>query len=209
MKAVKTLTLLTICVASLALADDFKTVTGREYKNASISRVEPDGIMVKYSGGLVKIPFTELSEELKEKYHYNPEEAQKFRTESAAAINALNGVVAANTKSGKKEENPERLLQQVRIFAIIKPYFYGKEETTAYIQEYQNYWIGPTAYDFEWRKVGKEFTGAIDERMPEHYEEGDAAVVTLYRVGHSNDSIRHPLFTMDKEKAMQLVLGGR
>ena len=47
MKAVKTLTLLTICVTSIALADDFKTVNGKEYKNATISRVEPDGIVIR------------------------------------------------------------------------------------------------------------------------------------------------------------------
>jgi hypothetical protein len=37
--------------ASLALAEDFKTVNGKEYKNATITRVEPDGITVKFSGG--------------------------------------------------------------------------------------------------------------------------------------------------------------
>ena len=34
--------------ASLALAEDFKTIDGKEYKNAKVSRVEPDGI-VQYS----------------------------------------------------------------------------------------------------------------------------------------------------------------
>ena len=48
MKTVKTLTLLTMCVASLALGDDFKTILGKEYKDATVTRVEPDGILVKY-----------------------------------------------------------------------------------------------------------------------------------------------------------------
>jgi len=38
MKTVKTLTLLTICVASIALADDFKANNGKEYKDATVSR---------------------------------------------------------------------------------------------------------------------------------------------------------------------------
>jgi hypothetical protein len=38
------------------LADDFKTVNGKRYKNATVSRVEPDGILIKFSGGIVKIP---------------------------------------------------------------------------------------------------------------------------------------------------------
>jgi hypothetical protein len=80
------LAILAALSASIALADDIKTNSGKVYKNATVSRVEPDGIMVKFSGGLVKIPFTELPEELKQKYHYNPEEAQKFSAENAAAI---------------------------------------------------------------------------------------------------------------------------
>ena len=42
----KTYVFLTTCVTSLALADDFKTVHGKEYKNATFSRVEIDGIVV-------------------------------------------------------------------------------------------------------------------------------------------------------------------
>ena len=32
--------------ASLAPADDFKTVSGKEYKNVTVSRVEADGIVM-------------------------------------------------------------------------------------------------------------------------------------------------------------------
>ena len=45
------------------------------------------------------------------------------------------------------------------IFAVIKPFHYGQEDTTAYIQRSEKYWEGSTIYDFNWRKVGKEFTG--------------------------------------------------
>jgi hypothetical protein len=38
--------------ASLALADDFKTIDGKEYKKAKVSRVESDGIVIKFSGGI-------------------------------------------------------------------------------------------------------------------------------------------------------------
>ena len=36
-----TLVILIVCFASIALADDFKTINRREFKNATISRVEP------------------------------------------------------------------------------------------------------------------------------------------------------------------------
>jgi hypothetical protein len=38
--------ILILCLASVALADDFKTIDGKEYINATVSRVEPDGIVL-------------------------------------------------------------------------------------------------------------------------------------------------------------------
>ena len=46
------LAILTALSASLALADDFKTVSGKEYKNATVSRVEADGIVIRTKGDL-------------------------------------------------------------------------------------------------------------------------------------------------------------
>jgi len=43
--------------------------------------------------------------------------------------------------------------------------------------------------------------------MPQYYESGDVIPMAMYRIGHSNDSSREPLFTMDKDKAMQLTVG--
>jgi hypothetical protein len=37
---------------SLALADDLKTINGKEYKNATVSRVEADGIVIKTKSGI-------------------------------------------------------------------------------------------------------------------------------------------------------------
>ena len=54
-----------ITVVQLLRADDFKTTNGKEYKNAKLSRVEPDGIVITFSGGIVKIPFLEMSRTLR------------------------------------------------------------------------------------------------------------------------------------------------
>ena len=48
-----------MCV-SVALAEDFKTVSGREYKDATVSRVESDGIVLKTKSGISKVYFVEL-----------------------------------------------------------------------------------------------------------------------------------------------------
>jgi len=55
---------------SLALADDFKTINGKEYKNVTVSRVEADGIVIKTKTGLSKIYFAELPKDVLERFHY-------------------------------------------------------------------------------------------------------------------------------------------
>ncbi len=68
-----------VCFASIALADDFKTIDGKEYKNVTVSRVEPDGITVKNTkaGVIVKLYFTELPKDVQQRFNYDPELQQK------------------------------------------------------------------------------------------------------------------------------------
>jgi hypothetical protein len=65
-----TFVILVLCFASLALAEDFKTISGKEYKNVTVSRVEADGIVVKTKTGLSKIYFVELPKDVQERFHY-------------------------------------------------------------------------------------------------------------------------------------------
>jgi hypothetical protein len=95
-----TLAILAALSASIALADDFKTIDGKEYKNVTVSRLEPDGVVIKFSGGIVKIPFTELSKELQEKYHYDPGAAQKFAIQTVEEIKAANANAEELRKKG-------------------------------------------------------------------------------------------------------------
>jgi hypothetical protein len=67
-----TLVILIVCLASIALADDFKTIDGKEYKNVTVSRVEPDGIVLTSQSGISKVYFVELPKEVQERFHYNP-----------------------------------------------------------------------------------------------------------------------------------------
>jgi hypothetical protein len=47
----KILTSLVVCFASVAVADDFKLIDGKEYKDATVTRIEPDGIVLKTKSG--------------------------------------------------------------------------------------------------------------------------------------------------------------
>jgi len=60
--------------ASVALAEDFKTVNGKVYKDATVSRVEGDGIVLRTEKGIFKVYFTELPQDVQERFHFvNPE----------------------------------------------------------------------------------------------------------------------------------------
>jgi hypothetical protein len=63
-----TLAILAALCSSFALADNFKTINGKEYKNVTVSRVEPDGIVLKGKSGIVKLYFSELPKEVRERF---------------------------------------------------------------------------------------------------------------------------------------------
>ena len=54
----------------MALAEDFKTTNGKEYKDATIMRVEGDGIVIRTKTGISKVYFTELSKDVQKRFHY-------------------------------------------------------------------------------------------------------------------------------------------
>jgi hypothetical protein len=77
-----TLAILAALSASMALAEDFKTTNGKEYKDATITRVEGDGIVIRTKTGISKVYFTELSKDVQERFHYGqatPIAAQRER----------------------------------------------------------------------------------------------------------------------------------
>jgi chromosome segregation ATPase len=74
--------------ASLGFSEDFKTVNGKEYKDATVTRVEPDGIVVKTKSGVTKVYFTELPKDVQERFHYDSEKAASYSAEQAANYTA-------------------------------------------------------------------------------------------------------------------------
>src|SRR5438876_7782005 len=56
--------------ASVALAEDFKTVSGKVYKDATVSRVEADGIELKTKTGISKVYFSELPQDVQERFNW-------------------------------------------------------------------------------------------------------------------------------------------
>ena len=84
----KVLTLFILCFSSAAVAEDFTTVNGKEYKEASVTRVDPDGIVVKTKSGITKVYFTELPRQVQERFHYDSAKAASYSSEQTANYTA-------------------------------------------------------------------------------------------------------------------------
>jgi hypothetical protein len=59
-------------LAPLGLAEDFKTLKGKVYRDATISRVEADGIVLKTKTGISKVYFIELPKDVQERFRPAP-----------------------------------------------------------------------------------------------------------------------------------------
>jgi hypothetical protein len=84
----KVLTFSILSVISAVFAEDFKTLNGKEYKDATVTRVEPDGIVLKTRSGIMKIYFVELPKDVQERFHYDSERAASYSAEQAANYTA-------------------------------------------------------------------------------------------------------------------------
>ena len=65
-----TLAILAGLSIATTLAEDFDTINGKQYKDATIMRVEGDGIVIRTKTGISKIYFVELPKDVQEKFHY-------------------------------------------------------------------------------------------------------------------------------------------
>ena len=74
-----TIVILATLLVSLALAEDLKTVSGKIYKDVTISRVEADGIVLRTKTGITKVYFAELPKDVQEQFRYG----SATRTEKA------------------------------------------------------------------------------------------------------------------------------
>ena len=113
----KVLILFVLCFVSAAFSDDFKTVAGREYKNATVSRVEPDGIVLTNKAGISKVYFTELPKEVQERFGYDPQRAADYSAQQTAGLDELRKQQAEALRreaEARQKANQYRAQQQSR-----------------------------------------------------------------------------------------------
>jgi len=73
-----------------AMAGDYKTTEGKEYKDATVTRVEIDGITVKTKSGISKLSFADLPKEVQQRFHYDPQTATAYSVQQAAQHDVYN-----------------------------------------------------------------------------------------------------------------------
>jgi len=102
--------------ASLALAQNFQTINGKQYKNASVIHVEPDGITIKFSGGISKIPCEEITKADQQRFNCcDPQKAVAYAAEQAAAIQRTNQEMQrAEVEKQKVEAEKRKALEGTR-----------------------------------------------------------------------------------------------
>src|SRR6266508_5305834 len=94
-----TLMILAMVSASIVVAEDFKTIDGKEYKNATVSRVEPDGIVLRTKSGILKVYFVELPKDVQERFHYDAPKAATHSTEQNGVVSSVTPVPHVNSSA--------------------------------------------------------------------------------------------------------------
>jgi hypothetical protein len=92
--------------AALALGEDFKTVSGKIYKDATISHVEADGIVLRTKTGISKVYFVELPKDVQERFHYG-----SATPTGKAVTQRVDKAESANNAAPLSD--PDRFAQQV------------------------------------------------------------------------------------------------
>ena len=103
-----TIVILATLIVSLALAEDFKTVRGKIYKDATISHVEADGIVLRTKSGISKVYFVELPKDVQERFHYG-----SARPTGKAVTQHMDATESAKPAATPFIDGADRFAQQV------------------------------------------------------------------------------------------------
>ena len=72
------MTLSLLMLPPVLQAEDFTTLEGDHYSNATIKKVDPDGLLIAYPDGVVKLKFKKLPPAIGVKYGYNPDAEAEY-----------------------------------------------------------------------------------------------------------------------------------
>jgi len=177
----KILTFLILSFTSTAFAEDFKTLDGKEYKDATVSRVELDAIVLTSKSGISKVYFTELPKDIQIRFGYDPQKAIAYSAQQAANYAAYQKQQeeAQRQREDRAAKNNAILVQQEaannRIQALQDRYAALQQEENALLLR-----IG------EAKQPGPAYWGGKHNRTLLHYPNPQASQLPLLQ-SHLND----------------------
>jgi hypothetical protein len=95
--------------ASIGAADDFTTTDGKEYKNVTIRRVEPDGIVLVTDWGISKVYFAELPKDVQERFAYRMPKASGYVASGQESVSQTQPTKRATEE--QSQANPRQIVQ--------------------------------------------------------------------------------------------------
>jgi hypothetical protein len=188
---IKFLSFLGLSFISVALADDFKTLAGKEYKDVTVSRVEPDGIVLTGKAGISKVYFTELPKDVQERFGYDPQKAGDYSAQQSAGLEQVRKQQeeASRQKASQKADQyrAEQASRQNNIRMLQDRYEeLRRQEDNLLVQ------IG------EAKKPGPAYWGGKKNQTLRHYPNPQASQLPLLEshlkdVRHEKDQVRKQL----------------
>ena len=187
------LTLLIVCFAQIALADNFKTLAGKEYKDVTVSRVEPDGIVLTGKAGISKVYFTELPRDVQERFSYDPQKAGDYSAQQSTGLEQVRKQqeeVSRQKAEVSQKENQSRVEQVSRQNNVRM--LQGRYEQLQKQEDNLLLQIG------EAKKPGPAYWGGTKNKTLRHYPNPQASQLPLLEshlkdVRHEKDQVRKQL----------------
>jgi len=106
------------------LAEDFRTIKGKEYKDATVIRVEANGIVLRTKTGISKVYFFELPNDVRERFHPSPAKtAAAQRQREPTKLEGWAAVVMANPTAVVMLSIAGIAIIAVVVFAIVRRLF--------------------------------------------------------------------------------------
>jgi hypothetical protein len=190
---VKSLTFLSLSFISLTLADDFKTLAGKEYKDATVSRVEPDGLVLTSKTGISKVYFTELPKDVQERFGYEPQKAGNYSAQQSAGFEQVRKQQEETSRQkaeASQKADQHRTDQANRRNAI--------EMLQARYEELQRQEDQLLLQIGEAKKPGPAYWGGTKNKALRHYPNPQASQLPLLQshlkdIRHEKDQVRKQL----------------
>lgn len=224
-------TLIPLLIAALtatAIAQEkltFKTRLGIDFKDVTLTNVEPSGITIETASGLERIPFKVLPDDLQKRFGYDPakaalhENALAKATEARIARNIAISTAQENAKAREAEAMKDYAIQKfldaelprIEVLGYFRPTYFGEKDTGGWFTAVEKVETGTevrglnTVPTYGYRR-NTAVRAVLDQKMAEDIGAGAEVPTTLYRIGFTKDASRDPLFTPSRERAAAYIL---